>query len=291
MDIPLLRYEDEDESGKEQVPCSSGSSQPRVSEESTREFTDGTREFFDYNLPRCRHSWQMFLMTRISYVLGYISTTPRSIPSHTFTDCGHKAISIVLPSFITTLIWPNEHVAPLKELRPTAWLDGLRGVAALFVVIYHTILHFLPNLLRASGATEQDNWIVQMPFIRIFYSGPSMVAVFFVVSGFSLSHKPLKLIRAENTSKILENLASSIFRRIIRLWLPVAIITSIEMVAVYWGFYDQAPSYRHAPKGQTFSDQFHHWVAITLAEVDPFRSTNMAELHSSIYDPNLWTIP
>jgi peptidoglycan/LPS O-acetylase OafA/YrhL len=68
-------------------------------------------------------------------------------------------------------------------MRLTA-LDGLRGVAAMVVVLYHLYLVAEP-VLRESGGSGLGSpiwWVSQTP-LRLFSAGPEAVLVFFVLSG------------------------------------------------------------------------------------------------------------
>lgn len=69
-----------------------------------------------------------------------------------------------------------------------------------------------------------------LPGVRIFFSGGHFaVSIFFVISGYVLSHKPLQYIHADQHIKLAENLASALFRRWIRLFTPVACVTFCYM--------------------------------------------------------------
>lgn len=96
-------------------------------------------------------------------------------------------------------------------------LEGLRGVAAIIVVIYHFILAFYAVLFFGIGAQRlqhmrfEDN-LYGNP-LMVFVSGPFAVAIFFVLSGFVLS------IAFFQTGKlsIVKKLAA---KRYLRLMLP-----------------------------------------------------------------------
>ena len=85
-----------------------------------------------------------------------------------------------------------------RKLHSTSYLDGLRGVAALFVVFAHYEATYFPFLnpgwhfpSDTDGEESINNSILQFPIIRTFYSGRFMVGIFFVISGFVLSQKAL----------------------------------------------------------------------------------------------------
>ncbi len=139
---------------------------------------------------------------------------------------------------------------PPRKLHATSYLDGLRGVAALFVVFAHyqaTFFSFLGDGWHVppdtDGGESVNNNILQFPIIRTFYSGHFMVGIFFVISGYVLSQKalgelpfpnpnptsPLEkveltwmigLARRKEYTPLLKSLSSSVFRRWLRLMLP-----------------------------------------------------------------------
>ena len=70
-------------------------------------------------------------------------------------------------------------------------LDGLRGLAALIVVISHCALAFFPYLHSGVSADLNADWqiaVFNSPFLAL-YSGGFSISVFFVLSGYVLSRK------------------------------------------------------------------------------------------------------
>ena len=102
-------------------------------------------------------------------------------------------LSFFKPSFL------GPHSSEPRKLHPTSYLDGLRGVAALFVVFAHYQATFFPYLGAGwhqkgqweDGTEKTNNYIVQFPIIRTFYAARFMVSIFFVISGYVLSQKSL----------------------------------------------------------------------------------------------------
>ena len=103
------------------------------------------------------------------------------------------------PSFLRS---PSPTTKPQQHR--TSYLDGLRGVAALFVVFAHYEATYFPSLNPAWHAGDasvvegaqavtpnKNNNLLQLPIIRAIYTGPFMVAIFFVISGHVLSQKAL----------------------------------------------------------------------------------------------------
>ncbi|PGH00250.1 hypothetical protein AJ79_08264 [Helicocarpus griseus UAMH5409] len=121
--------------------------------------------------------------------------------------------------------------------RRTAYLDGVRGFAALLVYCGH---HQLWAHESVGGEQVFENafgynrqyYFAALPGIRTFFCGGHFaVSVFFVLSGYVLAAKPLTLLAEGDYVKLGENLASSLFRRWLRLFLPVIATTFLYMTS------------------------------------------------------------
>lgn len=134
--------------------------------------------------------------------------------------------------------------------RETAWLDGVRGLAAFLVMSNHFGFEFLTEIVSApfgaellvdfnhdgvyyytKGTRLWEPW--RLPFLRLLVcAGDGQVAIFFVLSGFVLSWGPLKKIRADNYDKLAQTLGSSVIRRWFRLYLPCIAVSSLSMLDI-----------------------------------------------------------
>lgn len=103
-------------------------------------------------------------------------------------------------------------------------LEGLRGVAALAVVLSHLALEFFPTLINGSGDNALQVWVYNSPF-RFLYSGLFAVCIFFVMSGFVLSRKYLRT----HDGAVL---ADGTIKRYFRLMPPVLISTILLTLSI-----------------------------------------------------------
>jgi peptidoglycan/LPS O-acetylase OafA/YrhL len=86
-----------------------------------------------------------------------------------------------------------------------------------------------------------------VPILRIIHSGRFMVVIFFVISGYVLSYRGLQLAREGKTEKLLESLSSSVFRRWLRLHLPVTVSTFIAFLLARGGYWiNLTPDWNHS---------------------------------------------
>lgn len=135
-----------------------------------------------------------------------------------------------------------------KPLRSTAWLDALRGFAAIVV---------LNNHLPTWSVTDH------VPVLSIMQNGTIMVNIFFIISGFALTRKLSQLLRQQREAEFLRCLASSMFRRYMRLYGSAVVGTFISMVILHlvkW------PSHLKP----TFPAQVADWFWDTLQFTNPF---------------------
>lgn len=107
-----------------------------------------------------------------------------------------------------------------RKLHPTSYLDGLRGCAAFIVMLYHLQERFYRGIVPGYGSSATATNPFSLPIIRVLFGGGSMVGIFFVVSGYVLSTKPLRLARQNRPEEVYECTASSAFRRGPRLYIP-----------------------------------------------------------------------
>jgi peptidoglycan/LPS O-acetylase OafA/YrhL len=126
---------------------------------------------------------------------------------------GRWSLDLVRPDFLAL-----GRTSPKKPPRRTAWLDGLRGFAALIVYFHHNHLwaHGLEdNKVFENGfGFEGRHYFAALPFVRNFFSGGHMsVAIVFVISGYVLSVKTLSLIRKGQIQGAADSIGSALFRR------------------------------------------------------------------------------
>ncbi|KAF2396959.1 hypothetical protein EJ06DRAFT_180869 [Trichodelitschia bisporula] len=121
------------------------------------------------------------------------------------------------------------------KARDTKWVDGLRGVASVFVVTSHLTLAFGDFLLSpAPGPGLTPRWY-NLPFIRTFAEGRAWVTVFLVLTGFVNGLKPIQQARSGRVNDALAGMASSCFRRASRLVLPTFVATVFAWLICQFG--------------------------------------------------------
>ncbi|KAF6842600.1 hard surface induced protein 3 [Colletotrichum musicola] len=207
-----------------------------------------------------------------------------------------RALAFLVPS----CLGPKENET--KPLRPTAWLDGLRGIAALCVVFVHCGLVWFSWDIQLAWTPDPSRrwWLYQLPILRLVVSGLGPVCVFFVVSGYTISHRFLTLARRGNFEKAGSSIASSVFRRHTRLFLPAAAVSFVVAIMTYLNMFpDQglpgvAYPTRVPPRFDSLWGQLRHYVLAEVAITDPLGQPHVqadSEVPEPIYDPHMWTIP
>lgn len=224
---------------------------------------------------------------------------------------------LLLPTFIRDWSKVESRKAPLSGGKQAlSALNGLRGVACLIVFGYHLLFVWTRSsdvswgtVINTEGFDEGEvlkyqgndqKSLFQLPFIRLLYAGHAMVIVFFVISGYVLSHKPIKLMRSGKFEELQRVLSSSVFRRGFRLFGPTLIGTFVTMLLTYAGYFEAGKSVRtdpvtyrgtneeHPVAFSTLSAQISDWMSSTANLISNVWNWN---LYFNNYDPHLWTIP
>lgn len=144
----------------------------------------------------------------------------------------------LLPSFVVS--WWKPSSEPPRHKSTIASLDGLRGLACVIVFNDHFVRLFIPR----SGLPKL---FTGSPLSFIF-QGRGAVSVFFVISGYVLSHKPLRLIRSQEYPDFQKSITSSVFRRVIRLCLPPLIAACLLCLVAVAGGFDEAEKAYYAKR-------------------------------------------
>jgi peptidoglycan/LPS O-acetylase OafA/YrhL len=165
----------------------------------------------------------------------------------------------------------------IRKQEKLPYVDGLRGVACFMVVLSHLTLIFYPGLHDKAMAHGNQNveFIFNSP-LAFFYSGTSAVYIFFVLSGFILSHAFL------NGSDVISNAASMTSKRYFRLAIPV----TISCIA-YWGVMST-----DSPDRDLLSPWFQ---SLKISEPSFFNALYAGTISSFFgskfeYNPVLWTM-
>lgn len=175
------------------------------------------------------------------------------------------------------------------NLGDTSWLDGLRGVAAFLVMVYHYHLDCFGFTTEAPyGAPGTQSWeLWRLPYLRLIWcSGHTQVGIFFVLSGFVLSWSSLSSIRSGQHEKFVLALGSTAFRRWVRLFVPCFGIGLLSLILFYTGLMD-LPFEREASFLQQMVDYF--WACERFANPFHLERNQWEVLHK--YNHTMWTMP
>ena len=195
------------------------------------------------------------------------------------------SLDIVRPEFLSL-----RPISKSKSIRPTAWLDGLRGFAALLVYLHHNQLWAHGErgnqVFENSYGYQGRHYFAALPFVRLFFSGGHFaVAVFFVISGYVLSLKSLRMIQDSHAVSAADTIGSALFRRWLRLYLPVIVVTFAWMSIRHWSglWVDMVPM------KETYREDVVNWYR--MFKNYSFVFANNIQEFSEPYHPHSWSIP
>ena len=133
-----------------------------------------------------------------------------------------------------------------------AYIDGLRAIAVLSVVVFHAVLH-IPNSPAA------------IPFLswrHLLFEGSHGVDLFFVLSGFCLSHPILRKIHASGGAEF--NVYRYFAKRIVRIVPPFYLAIVVLSVA---GF-----------------------GTVPVGAIDLVKQSLFLDLHTTLLNASFWTL-
>lgn len=193
--------------------------------------------------------------------------------------------------FRSTIRTIFDYPEPGMKLRGTAWLDGLRGLAAFEVFIFHYNHDWVDEGLGWGNDQFSDPAWWRAPFVRTIYaSGSAAVCVFFAISGYVLAHRVLSLYRQRRHEDAYTALSSAVFRRAIRLYLPVFLLSFILMLICRIS--DDIPKPTGYERQPTFSGEVANWVTTMVHMLVPLRYPDRWNFLIDPYGGGVsWTIP
>jgi peptidoglycan/LPS O-acetylase OafA/YrhL len=166
-------------------------------------------------------------------------------------------------------------------------LDGLRGIAALMVVLYHFLYSFYPAILTLQPAQTHTHTPFELSighsFLSVFFNGTFAVCIFFVLSGYALSYR----FFAHNDS---QSPVAGIIKRYPRLVIPVfaSVLLAYVMLHLHaFSIADLGKNYTHnttwLPKLWNFPPDFLKALSESFSEAFFYGGTLE-------YNPVLWTM-
>ncbi|KAI4205490.1 MAG: hypothetical protein LQ346_001444 [Caloplaca aetnensis] len=176
-----------------------------------------------------------------------------------------------------------------RALQDTSWADGLRGIAAVFVMFSHLTIAFARWIVIPCHGKGGLMLLMQRPIFRLVGQGAAWVALFFILSGFVNSLKPVKLARAGSIEPALSNLAVSSFRRSFRLVLPATAATILSWLITQFGAYETAQKSDAYWLYTTSPNPSSSWVAAVDDLLRAIRTTWMYNPDNP-YDQPQWAL-
>lgn len=169
----------------------------------------------------------------------------------------------------------------------TAYLDGVRGIAALCVFNQH----LLGPTGQNHGFGEDGHYQpIYLPFVKLFFSGGTpAVSIFFVLSGFVLSQGAISRLHQPHECRAY--LVAAAIRRPFRLYLPCLAVSLMVVILMHMP-YELWPEVVYLPRDRPFVMDVLQLLSKSTTFFNPFR------LHATTflstfwpYNRSLWTIP
>jgi peptidoglycan/LPS O-acetylase OafA/YrhL len=172
----------------------------------------------------------------------------------------------------------------VNKLGDFAYLDGLRGLAALSVVLNHCILFFFPAMIEGAGIARVHNaFEATVPFscFNWLFSAGFSVSLFFVLSGFVLG---IGYFKKRQKSVVIK----AVLKRYPRLLIPTFFVSLFSFLLLRHHFYANVAAaqitHSHWIKGE-FQFEPSVWLFLKETVFDVFLKED-----SVSFNPVLWTM-
>jgi peptidoglycan/LPS O-acetylase OafA/YrhL len=168
-------------------------------------------------------------------------------------------------------------------------LDGLRGLAALLVVVYHFASVIYPAILTGDPALAHGGWDAALHAspVWVLLNGEFDVAVFFVLSGYVLTREAF----VTNAPATLRHRAAG---RLVRLGLPAGASTLAVFALLHAGAYHVQAAQALSGANAVFDSHYlfaFPWNAATLLDNLFWRTWFTPADLTRMYNLVLWTMP
>lgn len=168
--------------------------------------------------------------------------------------------------------------------------DGLRGVAALNVVLTHFVSAFLPTMLHknfpfafpANPAPSTAFDVVTSPLATLFYNGQLAVLIFFALSGYVLT-LPYFTVDAYRRP-----LQKRLLGRYLRLNIPIAAAILASYLVYRMGWYANLPAAAQSGSTPWLTTFFHPGITAATAASEALYGSVV--LGQGTLIPPLWTL-
>ncbi|KAJ9608515.1 hypothetical protein H2200_007503 [Cladophialophora chaetospira] len=143
-----------------------------------------------------------------------------------------------VPQYVRSRYY-NEPASKPKQFS-TSYLNGLRGITSIKVFTFHYVFAYTDICFQPWGTNDRHHYILELPIIRYFYAGFT-AHLFFGIAGYLTSFRLFQLLDQNDQtsqSKVLKTVSGALFRRALRLYLPVLIVTLMFAHYIHFGFYE-----------------------------------------------------
>lgn len=199
-----------------------------------------------------------------------------------------KKILAQLAEILTPDIFSRRKGAT-KRLGSTAWLDGLRGWAALCVAFMHLTVYTHEGLELCYGqkyaqSDEHNVSIAALPILRLpFTGGHFAVMLFFVISGYVVPRRLLQILHEGRKEEFFDAVHSAMIRRPVRLFMPV--VLSTLMFWIVWHTFGIKTPWPKQMSNAVF--ELFNWIA----DISVFLFFFKIGFLYTYYNVHTWTIP